>query len=549
MEKTFERFFFLVTAFVVISLFSRCENKITLTPEDPLGDTIAPAISISSPVGQKVYDSNTITLQWAIQDSTFKSAWYSADNEQTKIQIAKTGTKTLSLTNGTYKLIFYAEDESGNFSKKEITFTVRKSETAISSSQKFTKLFLIRIGGSLLSNGDENIISKYDYVLMNRFHYQNINRSTYSSIKKLNPGIKILIYQMGAEVSDRMDSYGIIELNNLGRFNISRGHSMGSLNGNHPELFLLDSKGSRIYTPQYPGMYLMDMGSNDYRNYWMEASRNDIVKQAWVADGIFMDGCWATLEENGYSAMPVKYLDNNLAVNAMTGFMNAMSGYLSQLGQLTGANTGNARLVNGAEAWLVLDRMSTPPDFALEEGAFAVAWGSSDVQYYSMDEWKRQVDLLKQVKNYKPFYQAHTDLTPGQSGTGSDGKPVTFWDVLWYSLASFQVGKCNNSYFGFTPGFTYNKIYWFDEYNIDLGNALGDYQQVKTGSATIYMREFEKGYVFVNPDSFDASNISLPVSCRQLTHDNLLSDPSLIAQVRSINLKSHRGTFLLKVSN
>ena len=99
----------------------------------------------------------------------------------------------------------------------------------------------------------------------------------------------------------------------------------------------------------------------------------------------------------------------------------------------------------------------------------------------------------------------------------------------------------------FNGGSGYNKIWWYDEYDkIDLGRAIGTYKVSIVNGANIYSREFEKGYVYVNPTSNDVSSITLPQASRQLTHDNLLSAPSTLPQISTIALKSHNATILLK---
>ena len=45
------------------------------------------------------------------------------------------------------------------------------------------------------------------------------------------------------------------------RWNVSRGLKQGSLNVDNPQLFLKDSKGSRIYVASYNHTFLMDFGS------------------------------------------------------------------------------------------------------------------------------------------------------------------------------------------------------------------------------------------------------------------------------------------------
>lgn len=41
------------------------------------------------------------------------------------------------------------------------------------------------------------------------------------------------------------------------------------------------------------------------------------------------------------------------------------------------------------------------------------------------------------------------------------------------------------------------------------------------------------------------TSIQLPTTCKQLTHDNFKDDPATIPNTSTIDLKSHRGTFLL----
>jgi Rne/Rng family ribonuclease len=62
-----------------------------------------------------------------------------------------------------------------------------------------------------------------------------------------------------------------------------------------------------------------------------------------------------------------------------------------------------------------------------------------------------------------------------------------------------------------------------DEYDkIDLGRALGSYTVTTIGGVNIYSREFEKGYVYVNPTANNVASVTLPQASRQLTHGNLV---------------------------
>src|SRR6266853_1291672 len=295
---------------------------------------------------------------------------------------------------------------------------------------KTIQTFLVYYGGGpALVASDAQRLAKFDLIDTNKFRYTDIAPNTWAAIKALNPNIGIYLYEVGEEASNYQDTWAQVALYGLGRYNVSRGHSMGSLNGNNPGLFLLDSAGNRIYSTGFSNVanntffYLMDFGSAAWQSYWLEAIRAAIF--------------------------------------------------------------------------------------------------------------------------------SHTNLAPGQSGTDNWGKPVTFVQSLWYALGSFLLGKndvLNNAYFAFTSGTNYDSIQWYNEYDkIDLGKAIGPYTVTTIGGANIYSREFESGYVYVNPTA-NIAPLPLPRASLQLTHDNLLSPLDSIPIVSSIPLRAHNAAIFLKTA-
>jgi len=59
----------IVSVMALPLVFSGCK-----TPDDEIMDTISPKISISSPLSQKGYDSNTVPFNWVIEEANFESA-------------------------------------------------------------------------------------------------------------------------------------------------------------------------------------------------------------------------------------------------------------------------------------------------------------------------------------------------------------------------------------------------------------------------------------------------------------------------------------------
>jgi chitodextrinase len=204
---------------------------------------------------------------------------------------------------------------------------------------------------------------------------------------------------------------------------------------------------------------------------------------------------------------------------------------------------------NGSAAWLALDNAARPPDVVLEEGAFAIKWGAH-TQFYPEQDWKRQIDTLGAIRNSKVAMLSHTQLAEGQSGTDNWGKPVSFGQTFWYSLGSFLLAKndvLGNAYFMFEGGADFNQLRWFEEYDkIDFGKALGAYRVTSVGGVNVYSREFEKGYVYVNPTPNAVSSIALPQASRLLTRATLDSPLEALPLVSSIALKGHHAAFLLK---
>ena len=150
------------------------------------------------------------------------------------------------------------------------------SAAAAAAPNKFIQTFLVYFGGGpALTAADAPRLAQFDMLNIDRFRYQQISPSTWAAIKALNPDEQIYLYEMGAEMYNNQDSNLQINLNTLGRYNVSRGHPMGSLNGNHPELFLLDSTSARVYNAGYSNpsanqySYLMDFGSSAYQSYWV----------------------------------------------------------------------------------------------------------------------------------------------------------------------------------------------------------------------------------------------------------------------------------------
>lgn len=409
------------------------------------------------------------------------------------------------------------------------------------------KTFLIRIGGGTLASGSQDSIAKFDNVILQRFNYDDIGGDTYSAIKSINPNIKIYIYQYGSwSVSTDDLPLDVSFMRSIGRQVDSRGHSSGDLNIDNPSYFLLTSGSQKIVLNSFLNDYLMDFGNTGFVDYWTEATTTDIVGSAWEADGIFMDvvvPLRSTLLAS-LSGTPLKYTSDKAWTNSTNQFISQVTSNFTST-NLIGVNYGSSRVDSGRVAWNALDDLTVHPNFAMEEGAFVTWYGAADAYFFTKAQWLSQLNTLNDVRNVKTFFHSMTKLARDATGTSNYGNSVNFWDALWFGMTSFKLGQHDNSYFGFAYNNSYLNLSYFDEFDIKTGEAIGTYQIVDMSGTEIFMREFERAYVFVNPNNTTVSNIVLPTVGRQLSHSNFQSTISLPI-INSIDLLPHTGTIILK---
>ena len=111
-----------------------------------------------------------------------------------------------------------------------------------------------------------------------------------------------------------------------------------------------------------------------------------------------------------------KYNTNAKWATAMKSMILAMSAGLHAKGQKFAANSGLTYNAIGANSWKDMDQSSNHPDVLLEEAAFAVKYGSGDIQFYPESVWLDQLNLLSSLKNIKACFMSSCDLSPGQTG-------------------------------------------------------------------------------------------------------------------------------------
>jgi hypothetical protein len=368
--------------------------------------------------------------------------------------------------------------------------------------------FLIYYGGGRpLANGDLAVLKDLDLLVVDRFRYREIPGGTWRALRRQNPELKIFIYQDGPRTAVDQDHYQTGFLNNIGRYKTARGLAAGSVAVGHPDWMLSNAQNSPIH---FDGGYvLLDFGDPGFRRYWLDATLRDIVSQPWAADGVFMDNSppypgWAA----GRSAekVPVPYLEPKAWNLAMNGFVSAIGDGLHGAGQQLMVNRGHSRFAEGSVAWSELDHTDSPPDIVLEEAAFAVSYGSADVQFYPEAEWWRQVQAASMVNQSSVAYLSHARLGVGDKGKDLQGREVTFEQVYMFSLGSYLLALRTDgppSYFSYDPvrGGAYRTLYrmpLFDQLG-EIGVPGSPAYMSREAGGVVYRRQFPGAEVVVNP--------------------------------------------------
>ena len=333
---------------------------------------------------------------------------------------------------------------------------------------------------------------------------------------------------------------------------------MGDIVNDNPH-FILTFAGTTIEMKRNNKHPLLDFGSDQYAEYWKVATVTDIIAQTWKADGIFVDGVSLSTDErvpHNFSSYPSAYPSASAWNIGITNFINYLASRFNALGQKLIFNLGHISHPKGSQAWQAIDQSPNPPYLAFDEGFVAVYFGSADVQFYNHDQWKRSIDTVGLLNNMQAALHSHTDLADGVDGTSNWGGPVNSWDVFYYSLCSYLLARKqeNNAYFFFraTNGdHSYGYTQWYDEYDKfnQLGEPVEDYHPVANISPTIYERQFEHGYIYVNPNHYVQSNpgentaksIILPESAKRISHEEVNRNWNELPDVASFNLEANRG--------
>jgi hypothetical protein len=280
--------------------------------------------------------------------------------------------------------------------------------------------------------------------------------------------------------------------------------------------------------------------------------------------------------------------------------------------QVLGANRTRVVHDDCSPGWKHLDdTIANKPAYVLDESITINVWGaeaSTEYSWWNESQWRNAIQTISTIDNSTVLFQGQTECTATTCREEPGGATTwTVYDQFWFHLASAALVNAP----GIKPtimvgwddsgtGYNATEVYsedWWPEYeeledgqNLDFGAAESpcDWATCDGGSGYgidectaadtpydfctaenagtgwfsylgVYWREFENGYIIVNPTSSAVNGFALPDDvCVQFAHaasgDVIKYDASIpygdcpLDADSTLNMPAYTGTFIRKTS-
>lgn len=325
-----------------------------------------------------------------------------------------------------------------------------------------------------INDSDVTELAKWDLLILG-MQAQDVSPNQIKKIRELNPKIKILAYVLSQEFP--VGFYQTLESANGPWHQLYQGFDSG--------WWLYRSDGANFSS--WPGHQSINVtnqavtnSSNQRWNTYLPQFMHDKVMSTGFWDGIFYDNAWSNVSWVGDGNMDINrdgqkdeknWLDSEWQAGMRTMFAKSR--------QLEGPNA--IILGNGGDVY------KESLNGGLVENAYLdTAWSS-----WVIDQ-KRYLDFMAQGRAPQSSI-----INNNTNGTGQKDN----YKLMRYGLGSALL---DNGYYSFDRGIdSHGELWWYDEYNIDLGQPLSSAYNLTNNNSTavsngLWRRDFEKGVVFVN---------------------------------------------------
>ena len=262
---------------------------------------------------------------------------------------------------------------------------------------------------------------------------------------------------------------------------------------NHPDWFLRSKAGDLIAVKTGHQRHLwMDPGNPGWRAFWLNRVKMTQKELGW--QGVFLDNVQASLGQ---------FTKENIALSNYpneANFQTAVKGFLDYIRNIyfipeKRTLEGNIIFLPWGQEKVIWKYFLASMDGAMLED-FAVGWHSGS--------FKTSQDWLNQIQSIEESQRMGKHVTLVAQGDQEDLGRQTF------ALASYLLSNEGLASFRYTDSHGhYNQFWDYDGYQTarHLGRSLKPREKLETG---IWRRDFENGYVTVDPDNHQGQIILLP---------------------------------------
>lgn len=322
-----------------------------------------------------------------------------------------------------------------------------------------------------LSDKEAESLAKWDLLILD-MEVQENSPSALRKIKKLNPDVIILAYITSQEIMTDLKYYHLAYLRPELKKEISS------------NWYLKDTAGNNIVN--WPGtqmLNLSDLACTDangrrFNDFLPDFVLNNI-KSSGLWDGVFYDNTWGDLTWVANTNIDI---DCDGKTDSAKKINDAWARGFKQMLEKTRRLVGNDFLIVGNGK--IYEPYQTTINGMMFEN-FPAFWEGNGSWMASMQNYLKLPSL-----NAQPSIPVINTYNKNQNN----------FSLMRFGLASTLLGEGYYSYDYDTSNHT--QLWWYDEYNFNLGKSVSSAYNPLNGSTTInngfFRRDFENGSVFVN---------------------------------------------------
>ena len=352
-----------------------------------------------------------------------------------------------------------------------------------------------------LTDAQARAISRNDVVVLD-MEIQKRQPQMIKKIRNLNPDIVLLVYITPQEIiKDANSSYSLFR------------KQLAS--GIKNDYYLQNSKGQKI--GWWPGTHMLNVTDQDFQNYFVDFVVGDLLSSGFW-DGVYYDNAW-----------------DNIAWFVGTDIDFDLNGKVD--------SSLDAKWRDGLKVIYNETRRITNDKYLIvgnnETIHYSEELNGMMLENFSSDRWQHWMERYD-FNNSNRLEPRLNLINANTANTGSQS-----YQDMRFGLGSTLL---EDGYFSYDYGDTnHGQTWWYDEYNVDLGEALGESESknnYNTYQPDVWQRSFSNGLAIVNSTN-QKKTVELGGEYEKIhgTQDKQINDGSIISET---TIDGYDGLLLLK---